>query len=132
MIFILIFPEISTQFRTKLYVDSSVENYLAEDQYVKYALNNIYYIIEETLFKVEFDYKVNVILRDDNNICKWKHIDVIITFPDKYYKNINMYWKEISTEVSNFYNSLQTNTEFTNDIIDNIRKFIYVLIHSEE
>ena len=59
-------------------------------------------------------------------------MDIIIKFPDEHYDDITGYWKSISTKVSNFYKSLPKNPEYSEEIVKRIRKFIYIIVISEE
>ena len=125
-------PEITGSLKTKLRIDPEIERRLGDERHIKFALNNVINIIAELLRDPGFNYKINVVLRDAGNINGWEHTDIIIKFPDEHYDDITGYWKSISTKVSNFYKSLLQNQECSEEIVKHIRKFIYIIVISED
>jgi hypothetical protein len=125
-------PEITGSLKTKLRIDPEIEGRLGDERHIKFALNNVINIIGELLRDPGFNYKINVVLRDAGNIHGWEHTDIIIKFPDEHYDDITGYWKSISMKVSNFYKSLLQNQECSEEIVKRIRKFIYIIVISEE
>lgn len=125
-------PEISGRIRTKLHISSEIERRSTEDRPFNYILNNTFNIIDLFIGNPGFHYRINANLRDKGNIYGWERVDIIIKFPDEHYDEIDGYWKGISTKVSEFYNSLQNNPTFSEDTINRLRKFIYIVIRAEE
>lgn len=125
-------PEISLSIRHRLNIDNNIEKRLAGEQHIRYALNSVFNIISDSLDCLDFSYRIDATLRDKDNLNGWERIEIIIKFPDEHYDDISGYWKCISTSVSDFYTSLKHISGFSDDIIIRIRKFIYILVRSEE
>lgn len=131
-------PEISSFFKARLHLDPRIEGYIAEERRIRYALNNVFNIIGDLLRNPGFNYRVyaNLIVNDDireeEDKKGWERMELIIKFPDEHYDDIDEYWKNISKQVSNFYGSLQNNPEFDEEAITKMRKFVYILVQSEE
>lgn len=123
-------PEIAESFKDR--VDSEIEERIGEDKHIKYAFNSISNIIDELLTDPGFRYRIDIRLRDKGNRRGWERVDLVIKFPDDKYGEITRYWKAIGTKVTEFYDSLQSNPAFSEDQINQIRKFIYIVVRSED
>lgn len=125
-------PEISGRIRTKLHISSEIDMRSKDDRPFNYVLNHIFNIIDRLLGNPGFNYRINANLRDKGNIYGWERVDIIIKFPDNHYDEIDGFWKGISIKVNEFYKSLQNNPTFSEDTINRLRKFIYIVIRAEE
>jgi len=125
-------PAISESFEAKLHFDSEIKERFGEDRQINYALNNIYNIIDNSLKDPGFSYSINIRLRDKGNRRGWERIDLVIKFPDEHYEEITRYWKAISANVSEFYNTLQSNPAFSEEHVSQIRESVYIVVRSED
>lgn len=125
-------PEVAESIKARLHIDPEIKERLGGDRYFNYALNNIINIINELLKDPGFRYRIDVRLRDEGNKRGWERVDLVIKFPDEHYEEITRHWKAISAKVSQFYKSLQSNPVFSEDRIIQIRKFIYIVVRSED
>lgn len=131
-------PEISSFFKARLHLDPRIEGYIAEKRHIHYTLNNVFNIIGDLLRSPGFHYRVYANLRVNDDVIEeedkkgWERMELIIKFPDEHYDDIDEYWKNISKQVSNFYESLKNNPEFDEEAITKMRKFVYILVRSEE
>jgi hypothetical protein len=125
-------PEISGSLKTKLHIDPEIEKHLGNDRHIKFALNNVINIISDLSKNLGFDYRVDAYLRGNEYSDGWERMELIIEFPDEHYDDIAEYWKKVSIYLSDFYKSLQSIPEFSDEIIARIRKSIYIIVRSEE
>lgn len=125
-------PKILESLNNKLHTSPDIEELRAEDAYFDFAINNISNILGTSLESGGFRYHIDIKLRDKGNIHEWERTDIVINIPGEHYYEKNRYWKEISSKVSEFYKSLEDNPMFSEDIINRLRKFIYIVVHAEE
>ncbi len=125
-------PEISSRFKAKLRTSSEIEELLTKDRPFNFVLSNIFNIIDNLFENIGFHYRVDTNLRDKGNVYGWERVDVIIEFPDEHYDDIDGNWRKVSAKISEFYKSLKNNPTFSEDTINHLREYIYVIIRSEE
>ncbi|HUS76757.1 MAG TPA: hypothetical protein VMY43_12230 [Methanothrix sp.] len=125
-------PEIAESFHAKLHADFEIGVHLEKNRYLNYTLNSIFSIINETLKDPGFGYRIDLRLRDKGNRNGWERIDLVIKFPEDHYEEIKEYWKDISIKVGGFYGSLNCNPAFSEEHINQMRQFIYIVVRSED
>jgi len=125
-------PAILELIRTKLHTSSDVEDWSKRQKNIDFVLNNIFNIIGKKIGNPGFDYRIDTGLRDKGNTYGWERIEIAIKFPDDHYKEINGYWKHISSDVSDFYELLKSYPEFSDERVMGLRRSIYIIMFSEE
>jgi hypothetical protein len=123
-------PKIPELFRTKLSISPEIEMRLESNRHLKYVTYSILNLIDKSLNKIEIDYQISAKLEVDKNDSEWEHADITIRFKEDI-ENFRELWKKIISEVSDFYNSL-SKTTLPESEINNLRKFIYILVDTEE
>lgn len=125
-------PEISASFRTKLSISQDIQEMVSDDIYFEYTIYNILNLLDRRLNSVADVSHVNVNLEADKDDSEWKHADIIIKLKRESSENIRSLWKEIGSEISNFYNSLKGSLSFSEIKINELHNFIYILVDKEE
>jgi len=119
-------PKISESFRTKLRISSEIGAILVDDQEFKYALYNIFNLIDKSFTSIKLDYHVDVALDTDQDLPNWKRANIIVGIHGMDYQSILNLWDNIGSEVGNYLKSLGRNPIFPHEKALSFYNFINI------
>lgn len=125
-------PALMESIKSITNISPEVQEIFSDDICLQIALHHIINIIGIYLQNSKIPFQIKTELARFDEVNSWRYINISILIPQEYNKEISKSWKNISSLVSKFYDSLSQTSDFSKDIIINLRKFIYLKVKSEE
>lgn len=119
-------PAISMSFREKLHTSPEIDDLISDDIYFKYALYNIFNLLEKSLSNIENSYQVSVIL-DNEEISERNRVDVVVRVKESNYDHIFKLWNDVGTVIVAYLTSLKEKTTMPKPIAENLYNFINII-----
>ena len=102
--------EISSLVKSRIYMSDEIEEFLKQDKYFDYIMNNIFDMIDNIL-ATKYPYRIYINYKTIDEIIGWKQVHILVELYNVEFDTVLVLWETVSNEIEKFFKRLMISSK---------------------